>query len=689
MLVAVLAYALAVLLGWLVAPLVLPPAPLPLTRPLSAALLAALAAVALRDHGAATRRGSQVTALAVVAVAVASAITDIVGVSTLVVSYGNPWQPYLGDSRLWASIWSAIPLALAGGSLLVARSRPRIASAMSSAGVFVAYVSVLSWSAGSTLGMTLRDGVGDLPGTQIATIAVCIAASRHAGLPRAIVRDAPDARTARRWDALLFGALVLPVVLTLGSNAAARSPLGLGEGSALIGVIIAGSLLAAVAFYVRADRQAREHERYAMEQAEHQALHDHLTGLANRTLALEVLGRALARTRRSEGAVTVLFCDLDGLKRVNDAFGHAVGDVLIRSVAERLRHAVREEDTVARLGGDEFLVISERLNDDHERAMFAERVLAAVAEPLSVDGLALKPGISVGIATARHGERPLDVIQNADVAMYRAKADGRGRWVVFDPRMRAEHAERMRIEAQLRHAFQEGRIVAWFQPIVRLQDRVVVGAEALVRWEDSRRGTKAPAGWLDIAEHSGLLPQVGRSVITSACAQLAGSTLGFVSVNLGARELARADLSDWCLKEVARWGIEPRRLAFEVSEASLAQAGPHGRDQLERLVGEGFRLILGGFGSGPDTLATWRDLPVTGIKLDRAIGSTVHETGAARIAAVGAGIAAGLHITGIAEGIEDEEQVNRLQQLGWQFGQGYLLGRPGVGLPLALSAATR
>lgn len=675
---AALGYGLVVLAIWLIAPLLLPAGPLLLTRPLSAVIITVLAAIALRGEGAAPTGTTRVAASAVLAASLTSAAFDVVADGGSRGSPAGPWAPYLGDSRLWVSAWAALPAACIAAALLLARTRPRPAAALQALAITLAYASIVAWSAGAAVASGLPDGVRSFPGTQLALLVVAASSGRLAALPLFVVDDAPDTRTARRWEALLVGAAVLPVVVTALATVAARSPLGIAEGNAVVGLAMAVSLVTTVGLYIRADRRARELERDVVERAQARALHDPLTGLANRTLALEALSLAMARSRRADRAVTALFCDLDGLKRVNDTFGHAVGDALIHAVADRLVGAVREEDTVARIGGDEFLVVSERLVDTAERTALADRVLTAVAEPLRIDGLALRPAVSIGVAVAEPGEDPLEVIGNADAAMYRAKTGGRSRWEIFDPRMRTEAREQARIAGQLRDAVLRHEIVVHLQPIVRLSDRRVVAAEALARWRHPERGVLEPDGWLEVAAGASHLVAIGRLVIATACSWIAeaGDGIDYVSVNLSARELARSDLASFCADQARLHGIEPCRLAFEVRESTLLASGTNGRAQLERLVADRWRLFIDGFGAGPDSLGAWCDLPVSGIKLDRTVTEAVEDPSATRITAAGAGLAAGLRIIGVAAGIETDEQAMQVSRLGWEFGQGFLFGRP-------------
>lgn len=675
----VLLYALLTLAAWLLAPWVIGPTVLPLTRPLSAVLLAALCAVTLVSRGPVERTDLRVAVACSGALGIWSAAMDLSGEAVRSTLAGGPWAPYLGDATVWVSGWTGLPVALICLALLTSPRHPALAGRCIFAAVLIAYAYVLGWVAGADSSMLLSSGATAFPLTQVAIIVLATAVVRVGVAPRMVTADEPDARSRRRWDTLLLGTALVPILVVALLNLAQQLPfVSAALGSTIVGLTLAVILFAATLRYIAADRRLRLAEREALEEAERLAFHDPLTNLGNRTLAIEGLTLAMARARRSDRPVTVLFCDLDGLKQVNDVFGHEAGDRLITTVAERLTHAVRDEDLVARLGGDEFLVITERLETPRERVAFAERVLASVSTPLELAGTELHPGISVGVAVAGEGEHPIEVIRNADAAMYKAKANGRGRWEVFDPAMRAELESRQRMESEMRIALMGREIEVHLQPIIRLRDRTPVAAEALARWRHPVHGLMEARSWVAVAEESAQLVAIGRFVFVSACRWLAadGRWMSYVSVNLSARELSQDDLVDFCLHHARRHGVDPARLAFEVSEAVLAAGGPAARLQVQALAKAGFRIFLDCFGSGAGTINLWHELPVAGVKLDPAVAREVESDGGRRVAAAGAGIAAGLRITGVASGIETIEQEREFRRLGWEFGQGFLFARP-------------
>lgn len=683
---AVLAYALATVVAWLIAPVALTPTVLPLTRPLSAIMLAAVASVTLASDGPLHRRDHRAIIATVFALAAWSTAETIVDAFTQgavaaasTTGWGGPWAPYLGDTTPWVSGWSAVPIALMCLAMLASITSPRGAGRLLLLASATAYVFVIAWVAGADAAAILDVGARTFPLTQIAIIVMAVAVGRSPMMQRLITGDMPDARSSRRWDLLILGAALIPIFVVALLNLALQLPIvDVALGNAIVGLTLAVILFAATWRSIIDDRRLRGEEQAALEEIERLALHDPLTGLANRTLAMEALSLAMARSRRSRRPVTVLFCDLDGLKRVNDVFGHTTGDLLITTVAERLLHAVRDEDVVARLGGDEFLVITERLDSPHERMVFAERVLGSVAMPLELDGTDLHPGISVGVAVAGEDEHPIEVIRNADTAMYKAKANGRGRWEVYDPAMRREVEQRRRLESEMRIALMGREIEVYLQPIVRLADHRVIAAEALARWRHPQHGLMDARAWLSVAEESSHLVAIGRFVIVSACRWLAsdGHDLEYISINLSPRELAQDDLGRFCTDQAMRAGIAASRLAFEVSDEVLAAGGATARAQVHALARSGFRIFVDCFGTGRDALSTWRELPIAGLKLDREIARHLDSDEGVRAAAAGAGLAAGLRIIGVAGGIETPDQEQEFRRLGWEYGQGFLFARP-------------
>jgi diguanylate cyclase (GGDEF)-like protein/PAS domain S-box-containing protein len=416
------------------------------------------------------------------------------------------------------------------------------------------------------------------------------------------------------------------------------------------------------------------------ERMRHDALHDPLTGLANRALCRERLLHALARTRRDEGAACVLFIDLDDFKGVNDVYGHAAGDALLIALSRRLVATVRPADTVARLGGDEFVVVCEDIDEGNAIAL-GRRLADALHEVLDVDGIEHRLSASIGIALGAAGRRdPDQLLADADAAAYRAKAEGRGRVEVFDRRLRRHARERLRTAAALERALSLGQLRVAFQPIVSLADGTVAGHEALLRWDSPGGVMSAPADFVGVAEESSLIVEIGAWMLMQACHESA-SAFGreergpAISVNLSGRELAQPDLPGVIADCLSSSGLPGKRLRLELKERVLQGAPKMARRNLEALRGLEVGLALDNFGTGYSSL---RDLPVEAVKIDRsfvaALGNGDKES--AIVSAI-VSLARALRIDAIAEGVEDEVQAALLRDLGCPLAQGYLFGAPG------------
>jgi diguanylate cyclase (GGDEF)-like protein/PAS domain S-box-containing protein len=409
------------------------------------------------------------------------------------------------------------------------------------------------------------------------------------------------------------------------------------------------------------------------------ASHDVLTGLPNRLLLLDRLAQAMHRRDRSGGEVAVLFLDLDDFKIVNDALGHAAGDEFLVEAGQRLRECVRPTDTVARLGGDEFVMVCEVASMDHV-APLCERVADVLALPYEVDGKSLTMSASIGVVVGDALHEPAELLRDADVAMYRSKADGRGRATLFTARLRAEAVERLEQEADLRVALREGQLEVHYQPVVSCTDGRVHGVEALVRWRHPERGLLLPAQFLPAAERSGLIAEVGTHVLARACIQLAawqrtGSDLR-VSINMSPRQLLDGAVVDIVLEACRAAGARPQGLIVELTENALIETLGNAGDRLRRLRETGVGVALDDFGTGYSSLQYLRDLPVDLVKIDRTFvrGLGRDDDGALAEAIVGLGGA--LDLTTVAEGVETAEQLRRVRAMGCDLVQGYLLGRP-------------
>ncbi|MGQ0521867.1 MAG: PAS domain S-box protein [Actinomycetota bacterium] len=418
--------------------------------------------------------------------------------------------------------------------------------------------------------------------------------------------------------------------------------------------------------------------RQAEEALTRQALHDHLTGLPNRSLMLDRLRLALARTRRQPGTVTVMFVDLDNFKCINDSLGHDAGDQVLVTVAQRLQAAVRPADTVCRMGGDEFVVVCEGL-DEAEPTEIARRVEAAVSEPFAVDGREVAVTASVGLAVDAGGTAgPEGLLGNADAAMYRAKKAGKARYHVFDDTLRARAGERVRLERGLREALEVGRLGLAYQPIITMPAGDTCGVEALLRYEDPERGVLVADQFIDVAEDTGLIIPLGAWVLGQACREAAGwRERGWqlpVTVNLGAREMARATLVSTVRATLDEAGLAPEGLCLDLPEAAVVVATGSTQRALIALADIGVCLGIDGWGNTAASLTALGRLPVSYLKLDRAVVRTVSHHSPTATALVAAGTALRLAI--IAEGVESAEQLRGVRDLGCTAAQGNHLAPP-------------
>jgi diguanylate cyclase (GGDEF)-like protein/PAS domain S-box-containing protein len=436
--------------------------------------------------------------------------------------------------------------------------------------------------------------------------------------------------------------------------------------------------ISGLVFNTRDVSERKELER----QLTHQAFHDPLTGLANRSLFRDRVRHALALRSRTLQPLAVLFLDLDGFKAINDSLGHAVGDRLLGSVAGRLQSVVRPGDTVARLGGDEFAVLLEDLEGLHVAQQVATRIIEELHTAFALEGHEVFVGASVGLAVAEGDDDADELLRNADLAMYKAKAMGKGRCEVFEPDMHAAAIERMVIEGDLRHAVVRGELRLHYQPLVELATGRIVGVEALLRWQHPTRGLVMPGDFIGVAEESGLIVPVGRWVLTEACRQIArwqrdtGLPLR-LSVNLSARQLEAPRLAEHVAKTLRSTGVNPNDLVLEITESMLVDNAERTIAKLHLLRELGVRLAVDDFGTGYSSLNYLRRLPVDVLKIDRSfvqgIGSEAELT-----ALTGAivGIGRDLGLDTVAEGIEEPGQLAALRDMGCVLGQGFLYSRP-------------
>jgi diguanylate cyclase (GGDEF)-like protein len=413
----------------------------------------------------------------------------------------------------------------------------------------------------------------------------------------------------------------------------------------------------------------------------HEALHDALTGLPNRVLFLDRLDHALRRASRSGEGVAVLFLDVDHFKLVNDTAGHAVGDEMLKTVAERLCSAVRTSDTVARFAGDEFTILCEGIEDERAAAVVADRLLEKLAPPMALPGLDLHLSASIGIALATGSDAigADELLRNADTAMYQAKVQGRAGHEVFDEVMRERAVSRLATEDALRRALDEGQLALEYQPQVSLHDGELFAAEALLRWNHPERGVVPPMEFLPVAEESGLIVPIGRWVLEAACRQgrqwqdELGDRSPGVAVNLSPRQLSRSDVVADVATILRTTGLRPDKLCLEVTESILVEDADAARVTLVALKTLGVSIAMDDFGTGYSSLSHLRNLPVDIVKIDRSfVAGLGQNTGDAALVGAVLAMAQALGVITVAEGVETAEQAAFLRERGCDVGQGYL-----------------
>jgi diguanylate cyclase (GGDEF)-like protein len=426
----------------------------------------------------------------------------------------------------------------------------------------------------------------------------------------------------------------------------------------------------------RAARHARLSERLA--------LHDVLTGLPNRALFADRLTHALAARARRRDHIALLLLDLDRFKVVNDSLGHNAGDELLRQVAVRLSGVVRAPDTVARLGGDEFVVLLESIGSPEEASEVARRIHAALSKPISILGSDIVVSASMGIAVPRGDEHPEALLRHADLAMYRAKADGRGRHEEFVEAMATTATERLGTETALRRALHADELRLHYQPIVDLESRCVVGLEALVRWEHPERGLLGPGAFLPVARDSGLLVPLTGWVVRESLEQLqrwraSGVRLDKqqLHVNIPAGQLADTQFASRVMELLEHTGNDPRQLCLEVTEDAVVEVGGQGVKLLRQLREHGIGVALDDFGTGYSSLSQLRHLPVDTLKIDLSfVAEVTRQPADASIVKTIVDLAHGLGLIATAEGVETDDQIRVLRTLGCERGQGYRFARP-------------
>ena len=418
----------------------------------------------------------------------------------------------------------------------------------------------------------------------------------------------------------------------------------------------------------------------------HDAFHDPLTGLPNRALFIDRLDHLLVRaTRRTEQHFAVLFLDLDRFKVVNDSLGHLKGDQLLMAIAQRLRFCVRPDDTVARLGGDEFTILLEDLSHPADATRVANRILEALKDPVDLDGVDIYTSASIGIALGSPDyEKSIDLLRDADAAMYYAKSLGRSRYELFDSTMHVEAMSRLQLEIDLRRAIDNQEFTIHYQPIISLRHGEVAWFEALVRWNHPRRGLVSPGQFIPLAEETGLIVSIDRYVLRQACRQMRLWLEQFpnddrisVGVNLSGKQFNDPDLPTFVERVLTEEGIDGQRLRLEITESMVMDDVNLARTTLSRLHDLGVHVHMDDFGTGYSSLSVLHSFSLNKLKIDRSFVSRMGPEG--RRDEVVLAIVAMAHSLGlevIAEGIETADQHDRLCEMGCDFGQGYFFSRP-------------
>ncbi len=426
---------------------------------------------------------------------------------------------------------------------------------------------------------------------------------------------------------------------------------------------------------------ALNHAR-AVEEAVHEALHDSLTGLPNRSLFLDRMRHALARAERESEPVAVLFCDLDGFKTVNDSLGHRTGDRLLVMVAERLAERLEPGDTIARLGGDEFAVLLEELREPGDAARAAQRLLDALEAPFELRDREFYVSVSIGIAAGKDDAETL--LRDADLAMYRAKSRGKGRYAVFEPGMHTAIVERLELEVDLKRALEREELAVVYQPIFSLVSGSVTGVEALVRWHHPTRGIVMPESFIPLAEESGMVGELGRWVLRKACHQGAlwrakypGHPGLGIGVNVSVAQLREPGLVREVSDALSESQLDATGLTLEITETALMESFDEAIEEVDALKALGVDLAIDDFGTGYSSLRYLRRLPLDVMKIEKSfvdgIGRPGEEPDLLR-AIIDLANIFGLRV--VAEGIERPEQRERLLELGCELGQGHLLAEP-------------
>jgi diguanylate cyclase (GGDEF)-like protein len=421
------------------------------------------------------------------------------------------------------------------------------------------------------------------------------------------------------------------------------------------------------------------------EQLTHQALHDPLTNLANRVLFRDRVEHALTKLKRNKTALSVLFLDLDNFKTINDSLGHVAGDRLLISFSERLQSCLRSSDTAARLSGDEFAILIEDSKNNETAGLIANKLHDILRLPIVIDGKEVFVSLSIGIAVTKTGdENPEELLRNADVAMYMAKRQGKGRHVIFQTEMHEALMERIEIEENLRLGIEKEEFSLHYQPIIELTSTRIVGMESLVRWNHPKKGLIPPAQFIPIAEDTNLIIPLGTWILEEACRQAQKWQNQYddrphlsIAVNLSIRQFQQKDLVETVANALAKSKLPSQRLVLEITENHMLQDTETTIKKLHELKELGVRLAIDDFGTGYSSLSYLQRFPVDIIKIDKSfIDKINHGQEGMALARAIIMMSESLGLRTVAEGIEQAEQAETLRHLGCAYGQGYYFSRP-------------
>lgn len=424
--------------------------------------------------------------------------------------------------------------------------------------------------------------------------------------------------------------------------------------------------------------ETKEHFRHA-------AFHDPLTGLPNRAMFTQLLKAEIdSSNQRDKHMFAVLFLDLDRFKNINDSLGHTHGDLLLVAFAERLERTLRPVDTLARFGGDEFAILLSGMSDATDAVRVAKRIQDELSQPFVLDKNSAFATASIGIALSSSGyDRPDDILRDADIAMYRAKENGKARYELFDHGMHARAVSRLQLESDLRHAIEQKEFCVYYQPIICLQTGRLSGFEALVRWNHPRLGIISPADFIPVAEETGLIVPIGQWVLNEACARVRQWQLESpshrslsLSVNLSARQVAQPDLLEQIKEALAASKLSPHCLKLEITESVVMENAEAAALMFKQLRSQGVQLSIDDFGTGYSSLSYLHRFPLNYLKIDRSFVMRLTTDNDNAIVRTISTLARNLGMEVIAEGVETEEQYQQLKMLGCEYGQGFLFSRP-------------